>query len=101
MRNTDNRMLMNKNKTLADLYQSFDQLAEQALDSDLLFASSYIRGFISLVASEYGDEQQPLSTALAENVTAKLYDARSELTPQDRAIVSDYWQTLQTSFIST
>ena len=85
-------------KTLADLYQHFDQLAEQEVDDDSLFASSYIRGFISLVASEYGNEQQALSTVLADNVTAQLYGARSELTPQDRAIVNDYWQDLKNCF---
>jgi hypothetical protein len=87
-----------KGETLAHLYQYFDQLAEQGVDSDTLFASSYIRGFISLAASEYGDEQQVLSIALSDNVTGQLHQARSELTPQDRLIVSEYWQKLQTKF---
>jgi hypothetical protein len=85
-------------ETLADLYHYFDQLAEQDVDSDTLFTSSYIRGFISLAASEYGDEQQPLSNSLADAVSIQLHQSRSELSPQDRVIVSEYWQKLRGNF---
>jgi|TARA_B110000091_G_scaffold51869_1_gene57092 hypothetical protein len=85
-------------ETLAKLYQYFDDLAEQETSSDELFASSYIRGFIGLSASEFGDEQQTLSIALANTVSEKLYDARAELTPQDRVIVNQYWQELMPIF---
>lgn len=81
-------------ETLAKLYQYFDNLAEQETSSDELFASSYIRGFIGLSASEFGDEQQTLSIALANTVSEKLYEARAELTPQDRVIVNEYWQEM-------
>lgn len=81
-------------QTLAKLYQYFDDLAEQETSSDELFASSYIRGFIGLSASEFGDEQQTLSIALANTVSEKLYEARAELTPQDRVIVNEYWQEM-------
>ncbi|MFB1016443.1 MAG: YfcL family protein [Alteromonadaceae bacterium] len=81
-------------QTLAKLYQYFDNLAEQETSSDELFASSYIRGFIGLSASEFGDEQQTLSIALANTVSEKLYEARAELTPQDRVIVNEYWQEM-------
>ena len=85
-------------ETLAKLYQYFDDLAEQEASSDILFASSYIRGFIGLAASEFGDEQQNLSCGLAENVSEKLYESRTELSPQDRVIVNGYWQSIITAF---
>ncbi|MCJ8320401.1 MAG: YfcL family protein [Colwellia sp.] len=85
-------------ETLANLYQYFDELAEQDADSDILFASSYIRGFIGIAAGDFGDEQQTLSLPLAENVSGKLHEARTELTPQDRAIVNGYWQSIVIAF---
>lgn len=85
-------------ETLTKLYQHFDDLAEKEASSDILFASSYIRGFIGLAASEFGDEQQNLSGALAEKVTEKLYESRTELTPQDRVIVNGYWQSILIAF---
>jgi len=87
-----------KFENLASLYQYFDQLAEQDANSDILFASSYIRGFIGLSASNFGDEQQALSLALAEDISEQLHQARAELTPQDRAIVNQYWQELNINF---
>lgn len=85
-------------ENLAELYLYFDQLAEQDADSDVLFASSYIRGFIGLSASKFGNEQQALSPVLTEDVSAKLQQARAELTPQDRAIVNQYWRELISHF---
>ena len=85
-------------ENLTSLYQYFDQLAEHDADADILFASSYIRGFISLAASEFGGEEQPLSSELAQRVTDNLYQARTELTPQDKMIVNDYWHTVSNSF---
>ena len=85
-------------ETLAKLYQHFDDLADQDASSDILFASSYIRGFIGLSASEFGDEQQRLSLPLAENVSRKLHEARTELSPQDRIIVKGYWQSILIAF---
>ncbi len=94
-------------KTLEHLYEAFDALVDGNTDldagislteADRLFASSYIRGFISLSASEFGDESQPLSTALADIVTAKLAEARAELTPQDQQLVSNYWFDLKAYF---
>lgn len=87
-----------KIENLSMLYQYFDNLAEQEASSDDLFASSYIRGFIGLSASEFGDEQQPLSKVLANQVSQGMEDAKTELTPQDRVIVANYWQTLQPYF---
>lgn len=83
-------------KNLSELYHFFDQLAEQDASSDDLFASSYIRGFIALSASEFGDETQQISTALIEHVSANMQASRAELSPNDREIVKTYWQTLVT-----
>ena len=85
-------------KNLTALYKSFDQLAEQDADGDILFATSYIRGFISLAACEYGSEDQQLTKALAMDISEKLHAARTELSPQDKVIVNQYWETLQSSF---
>ncbi|WP_448213361.1 YfcL family protein [Colwellia sp. MEBiC06753] len=85
-------------ENLTGLYHYFDQLAEHDADADTLFASSYIRGFIALIASDLGDESQPLSTALAKAVSAKLAEAKTELTPQDQVIVANYWQSLLPQF---
>ncbi len=84
--------------TLADLYQYFDNLAEQDADADLLFVSSYLRGFIALSASEFGDESQLLTLNLAESISTKLHDARTELTPNDRSLVNEYWEKLAVDF---
>lgn len=51
-----------------------------------------------MAGSEYGDESQVLTQALATNISEKLQAARTELTPQDRQIVQDYWLQLQTAF---
>ena len=85
-------------ENLMSLYQCFDDMAASDADNDALFASSYIRGFISLAASDFGDEQQALSQALADKVSEQLHEARTELTPQDRAIVNQYWHELQGFF---
>jgi len=90
---------MNK-MTLENLFQKLDDLVENGGSSDELFASSYIRGFIALAAGQFGDEQQPLSSELAQTVEESIKDAKSELTPQDQVIVFNYWQTLKLDFIS-
>ncbi|WP_286262661.1 YfcL family protein [Thalassotalea atypica] len=95
-----------KNCTLAELYQHLDQLVDNNQDensdsgniADILFASSYIRGFIALEAANFGDEQQMLSVNLANTVTEQLEKSRSELTPQDQQIVSNYWHQLKQQF---
>ncbi|SES82849.1 YfcL family protein [Thalassotalea agarivorans] len=83
---------------LQDFYQFLDDVVESNADADDLFASSYIRGFVSLHAAAFGDESQPLSQALASKVSEELVNAKNELTPQDQAIVAAYWQTLTPKF---
>lgn len=80
---------------IEDLYRYFDSLVEDGTD-DELFASSYIRGFILLVVD--GRQQLALSAELYQSISDQLEQARSELSPQDRTIVGNYWQTLQTYF---
>ncbi|WP_441002340.1 YfcL family protein [Pseudocolwellia agarivorans] len=85
-------------QNLNQLYQHFDDLCLKENNDDELFASSYIRGFIALSASKFGDETQALSAEFANDISAKLTDSRSELTPQDQQIVSNYWAELKTHF---
>ncbi len=86
--------------TLSDLYQYLDSLFEQDIDSDTLFASGYLRGFISLAASNDSDEQQLISVSLINRVTEKLSQAKTELSPQDNAIVQNFWLALQQTITS-
>ncbi len=85
-------------ENLTALYHYLDEQVANDISADELFASSYLRGFISLASSEFGDESQALTKALADNITEKLQAARTELSPQDRQIVQDYWQQLNTAF---
>lgn len=87
-----------KFENLTELYQHLDEQVSLDVSADELFAGSYLRGFISLAGSEFGDESQRLTSALANNINEKLQAARSELTPQDRQIVQNYWSVLQVAF---
>ena len=87
-------------KTLADLYKFLDDLFDQDSDSDTLFSGGYIRGISSLVATDFGDENQLLSEALLEAITDKINKAKSELSPQDFAIVNNFWLALKGHVLS-
>jgi hypothetical protein len=87
--------MIQKINTLNDLYQYLDNLFEQDVDSDTLFAGGYLRGLVSLAATESGDEQQIMSVALVDNVSQRLANAKSELSPQDNAIVQNFWSGVQ------
>lgn len=87
-------------KTIALLYQYFDELVFNDADADILFASSYIKGFIALEAVDFGDESQALSAALADKVSISLTENKTELTPQDQTIVNNYWLSLQALFVA-
>jgi len=84
-------------KTLTDLYQYFDSVLEQD-EADILFASSYIRGFIALEAVAFGDDEQALSAELYQQVLTKMTSAKSELSPQDQIIVANFYLQLQHYF---
>jgi hypothetical protein len=87
---------MTKNlQTIADVYQYLDSLFDQDIDSDTLFASGYLRGLFSSAVSDFSDEKQEISTAIVQAVTDKLANAKTELSPQDNAIVQNFWITLQ------
>jgi len=80
---------------VSDIYQYFDDLFEQDVDADTLFASGYVRGFIALVATDFGSEEQLISDELLKGVSTKLLNAKKELSPQDFAIVNNFWLALQ------
>jgi YfcL protein. len=82
-------------RTVADLYLHLDNLFDQEVDSDTLFASGYLRGFISLSATDFGDEQQLISVPLIACISGKLTQAKAELSPQDHLIVQNFWLALQ------
>ncbi|NQZ24545.1 MAG: YfcL family protein [Colwellia sp.] len=86
-------------ENIAELYLYLDSLFDQDNSDDQLFASSYLRGFISISVIEFGDESQALSPALATSIDEKLQAARTELSPQDRQIVQDYWLELKEVFV--
>ncbi len=94
---SNNSTISNKQlTTVADFYQYLDGLFElDDTDSDTLFASGYLRGFISLVATEFGDESQTISQSLIDGVTERITQAKAELSPQDFAIVSNFWLDTQ------
>ncbi|MFT7009244.1 MAG: hypothetical protein ACJAXJ_003792 [Colwellia sp.] len=81
--------------TIADVYQHLDSLFDQDIDSDTLFASSYLRGLFSSAVSQFTDDKQEISTAIIEGVSDKLAQAKAELSPQDNAIVQNFWLNLQ------
>jgi len=84
--------------TVADIYQYLDDLFDRDVDADTLFAGGYLRGFISLSATDFGDEHQTISDALLNEISAKLQQAKSELSPQDHVIVNNFWLTMQNEF---
>ena len=86
--------------TAVDLYHFLDDLFEQDIDSDTLFAGGYIRGLSSLVATDFGDESQTLSPPLLGAITDKINEAKSELSPQDFAIVHNFWLVIQSNIVS-
>ncbi len=90
--------MLDNSKTLTileELYHYLDSLFEQDIDSDTLFASGYLRGFIALAATNFGDEQQTLTVQLIQAVSDKITAAKTELSPQDSVIVSNFWLNLQ------
>jgi hypothetical protein len=92
--------MVKKLNTVADLYQHLDSLFDQDIDNDTLFASGYLRGLFSSAVSPTLGEQQQISAELTKTVTDKLAKAKMELSPQDNAIVQNYWLVLQQSMLS-
>lgn len=92
--------MLEKLHNVADLYQYFDNLFDQDIDSDTLFASSYVRGLFSSAVSPTLGEQQEISAELIQSVTDKLVAVKNELNPQDNAIVQNYWLLLQQSMFN-
>lgn len=86
--------------TVADVYQHLDSLFDQDVDGDTLFASSYLRGLFSSAASQFSDEQHVISPELIQTVSDKLVQAKTELSPQDNAIVQNFWVALQQAMLN-
>lgn len=93
-------IMLKQLSTLSELYQYLDSLFEKDVDGDTLFASGYLRGFISLAATDGGDEQQLISSVFIERISNKLTDAKTELSPQDNVIVQNFWFALQQDIIA-
>ncbi|WP_165311974.1 YfcL family protein [Vibrio ziniensis] len=61
---------------------------------DELFAGGYLRGHISLSAAACEEDGIEDIAELKVRIEKSLEDARTELTPADRIIVSDLWNEL-------
>ena len=85
-------------KTVGQLNHYFDQLLDFEND-DLLFASSYLRGFINVASVTFGDEHQQLSIDLYKTVSEQVTAASDELNDIDKQFVNDFWLLLQPAFI--
>ncbi|MCG3730477.1 YfcL family protein [Vibrio cincinnatiensis] len=75
------------------LLNLIDTRIESASD-DELFAGGYLRGHISLSAAACEEEGIDDLTEFKARIEQSLTAARSELSPADRAIVSELWQQL-------
>lgn len=73
--------------------QYFDDLVIKATD-DELFAGGYLRGHISLSAAACEEQGIDDIERLKARIEQSLEEARSELTPADRAIVYALWREL-------
>ncbi|MBS9809453.1 YfcL family protein [Vibrio alginolyticus] len=76
------------------LLELIDARIETASD-DELFAGGYLRGHISLSAASCEEEGISDIIELKSRIESSLENARTELSPADRVIVSDLWQELQ------
>ncbi|EJP3283782.1 YfcL family protein [Vibrio parahaemolyticus] len=76
------------------LLELIDARIENASD-DELFAGGYLRGHISLSAASCEEDDINDVEELKSRIANSLEEARAELTPADRVIVSDLWQELQ------
>lgn len=90
-------MNLNTIYTLQQLCQYFDHVIDLD-DDDLLFASSYLRGFIEVAAVNFGNDSQYLSTELANVVAQQLADAEYELSETDSQLVDRFWLSILPRF---
>lgn len=75
------------------LLNLIDARIESASD-DELFAGGYLRGHISLSAASCEEEGIEDLTEFKTRIEQSMDKARSELSPADRAIVSEFWYQL-------
>lgn len=90
-------MILDNVFSLTDLWQYFDDLIELEND-DVLFASSYLRGFIEVAATEFGDERQSLSNQLYALVNQQLVATQQELNEADLHLVQQFWRDIKPRF---
>ncbi|CAH0525268.1 YfcL family protein [Vibrio hippocampi] len=76
------------------LLNTIDARIDGASD-DELFAGGYLRGHISLSAAHCEEEGINDIAMMKQQIESSLEQAKSELSPADRMIVSDLWQELQ------
>lgn len=76
------------------LLNTIDARIDNASD-DELFAGGYLRGHISLSAAHCEEEGISDISVMKQYIESSLEQAKSELSPADRVIVSDLWQELQ------
>lgn len=75
------------------LLELIDQRIASASD-DELFAGGYLRGHISLSAAACEEAGEEDIAMLKARIESSLEEARAELSPADRTIVSELWQEL-------
>jgi hypothetical protein len=75
------------------MLELIDSKVETASD-DELFAGGYLRGHISLSAADCEAVGETEIEQLTKRIEESLENARSELTPSDRILVSDLWAQL-------
>ncbi len=75
------------------LLELIDARIETASD-DELFAGGYLRGHISLSAASCEEDGVQDLAEFKRRIEQSLDDARSELSPADRAVVQSVWREL-------
>ncbi|SHI08711.1 YfcL family protein [Ferrimonas marina] len=75
-------------------HQWVAELLEQGSD-DEVFASGYLQGHFAVVLSELEQETQPQLTQLQAQMSERLAQARTELAPDDLALIQHAWSQLE------
>lgn len=79
----------------ARILAAIDEMVEHASD-DALFASGYLRGHLTLAVAELenGDDRSPDAVYAAVTRSLERANEAGELSPRDRALVLEMWNTL-------
>ncbi len=82
---------------IIEIEEQLLELIDQGIASaceDELFAGGYLRGHISLSAAACEEAGEDDLQAFTVRIEQSLDAARGELSPADRVIVNDLWQSL-------